>query len=243
MKNVVVNQFKNYMLIHGAWHGSWCWQQVASKMQSLGYKVSIPDLPGHFRNKYDFKDVTLTKYVNHISDLLRQNDEKVVLVGHSMAGIVISQVAEIMPHKISALVYLSGFVPSNNGCLLDEEKQAKFPSVALEVKINEQDYFISVNPNKIQELFFNNCTKDDVEYALAHFQHQPLLPFLDKVSIAHNFSSVHKLYIECLKDKAIHIEDQRRMHSKIDCEVVSIDTDHSPFFSNIDELVSIIGSV
>ena len=62
-----------------------------------------------------------------------------------------------------------------------------------------------------------------------------------KVSLSdEKFGSVKKLYIECLQDNTIRIEDQRRMHSKIQCDVVSIDTDHSPFFSATNQLVEVM---
>ena len=116
---------------------------------------------------------------------------------------------------------------------MDEEKQAAAPTVALEVVINEENESISLSSSKrLRELFYANCCDEDADYCLSHLQDQPLRPFVDTVSISNaNFGRVPKLYIECLQDKAIAIEDQRRMHSRIKCAVKTLDTDHSPFFS------------
>lgn len=232
----------NYILIHGAWHGSWCWNRIAPRIEKPGSKVLTPDLPGHYDNKYNFKNVTLITYVDYITKLVQGSDKPVVLIGHSM---VISQVAENVPDKINNLIYISAFVPDRNGSLLDEEKQAKIPTVALEIKINEPEYSIILNnnPSRIKELFYNCCNDVDVKYALQYLQPQPLRPFADPVSLSDTrFGIVSKLYIECLQDQAIMIGDQRRMHNKIDCDIATIDTDHSPFFSAEDQLVDIICS-
>jgi len=233
------------IMVHGGWHGSWCWDRVMPQMQKLGFtEVLTPDLPGHGKNLAKFKDITLDSYVKSISSLVETAKYPVVLIGHSMAGVVISQVAEKHHSKISTLIYISGFVPDNDGCLVDEEKKAKHPSVALEIKVDEDEACISLDGSKkLRELFYNCTRTEDVDYALSHLQKQPLFPFLNRVHLTtKNFGSVKKLYIECLQDNAIHIEDQRRMNSKIDCEIVTINTDHSPFFSAQDELLGIIES-
>lgn len=82
-----------YVLVHGAWHGSWCWRKVVPLLRAKGHTVFTPDLPGHYRSATPCADVTLKTYVDSISDLIVSNNHKVILVGHSMAGVVISQVA------------------------------------------------------------------------------------------------------------------------------------------------------
>lgn len=69
-----------------------------------------------------------------------------------------------------------------------------------------------------------------------------MLPFVSKVSLGKNFDMLPKTYIECLQDNAIHIQDQRRMNTVCD-SILSIDTDHSPFFSAHEELVNILGNI
>lgn len=86
-----------YILLHGAWHGAWAWKEIVPKLRTLGHVVYTPDLPGHGNNKVDFKHVNLTLYTQAIIDLIKKIDSKVILIGHSMAGIIISQVAEYIP--------------------------------------------------------------------------------------------------------------------------------------------------
>jgi pimeloyl-ACP methyl ester carboxylesterase len=233
---------KNYVLLHGAWHGSWCWYKIARHIENLGHNAITPDLPGHHLNKYRIKDISLKSYVDYIENLICAIRPPVVLVGHSMAGVVVTQVAENIPNKIERLIYISGFIPRDGASLMDEEKQALIPSVALEVAMDEIEGLISLpSSQRIKGLFYNKCNEEDIRYALSLLQKQPLRPFRETVSISHaRFGAVPKLYIECLQDKAITIDDQRRMYSRVNCDVVSIDTDHSPFFSADDKLTEII---
>ena len=103
------------MLIHGACHGGWCWEKVVRLLREKGNEVIAPDLPGHGSDKTPVQEVTLANCVNKVCSILDAQSKPVILVGHSMGGIVISQVAEERPEKSRLLVYLSAaLVPS--GC-------------------------------------------------------------------------------------------------------------------------------
>ncbi|MDR2831352.1 MAG: alpha/beta fold hydrolase [Rickettsiales bacterium] len=222
---------KIYILLHGAWHASWCWRRVVPIIEAQGHVVLTPDLPGHSKNKISFKEITLKTYVDEITKLIKLQDRPVILVSHSMSGIVISQLAESIPEHIEALIYISSFIPDNNGSLVHEERRAKTQGVVKEVIIDEYNNRIILKPSfRISELFFNTCSKEEANWAINKLQDQPFRPFVDIVTLStKRFGSIPKFYIECLKDKAISIEDQRRMYSKIKAEIFSLDTGHSPF--------------
>src|SRR5258708_26771291 len=102
-----------YLLIHGAWHGAWCWRNVIPQLTWTGHTVIAPDLPGHGDDLTPLACVTLESYVQAVTNLLDALplEEQVILVGHSFGGIVISQVAEERPERIQCLVYLSALLP------------------------------------------------------------------------------------------------------------------------------------
>ena len=157
-----------------------------------------------------------------------------------MSGVVISQVAENLHTRIKKLIYLSAFVPTDQGSLIEEEKKAKHPSVALQVKIDDKRNVITLDKKHFTDLFYQKCNKADADFALSHVQEQPLHPFLDSVSLSNKFHSLQKVYIECLDDVAIHIDDQRRMNKTGFHKIVSMKSDHSPFFSDDDALVDLL---
>lgn len=233
---------KTVLLVHGAWHGSWCWHKVVHNLQQKGHAVAAIDLPGHHQNHRPFADVILASYVQSIEEAVLSSRRPVTLVGHSMAGVAISQVAENIPHKIERLVYVCAFIPQNGGSLASEEQLFSDKRVSSAAVINEPASAISLNSSEpLRDIFYNKCNDEDREYALARLQNQPIRPFADTITISsERFGTVPKRYIECLQDNAIIVEEQRRMYSKVDCDVKTIDTDHSPFFSAAQQLSEFI---
>ncbi len=108
----------NYVLIHGAWHGAWCWDKVVPLLEKEGHKVEAPDLPGHGNDKTPIPEISLQAYADRVCEILDAQSEPVILVGHSMGGVVITQAAENRPEKIKKLVYLTAFLLQNGEFLL-----------------------------------------------------------------------------------------------------------------------------
>ena len=83
-----------YVLIHGSWHGAWCWYKVVPRLEQAGHTALAIDLPGHGRDWTPPQDVSMQTYVDSVCGVLDTLPEPAILVGHSRGGIVISQVAE-----------------------------------------------------------------------------------------------------------------------------------------------------
>jgi pimeloyl-ACP methyl ester carboxylesterase len=183
--------------------------------------------------------------VDYVSSIVEEQEKPVILVGHSMAGVIISQVAENLPEKIAYLVYLAAFLPENKASLLDEVKKSKNHPLSFETQIDKSANEINlVKSNKLIDIFYNTCSAEQAQFALLQLQKEPYQPFLDPIKITEEkFGQVKKFYIECLQDKAILIEDQRRMHGRASCQVVSLNTDHSPFFSDPIGMVEILSKL
>jgi pimeloyl-ACP methyl ester carboxylesterase len=110
-----------FVLVHGAWHGGWCYARVAELLRARGYRVFTPTMTGlGERVHLASADVTLSTHVTDIVNVLKFEDlHDVVLCGHSYGGLVISGVVEAVPERIAALVYLDAFVPENGQSLHD----------------------------------------------------------------------------------------------------------------------------
>jgi len=109
------------VLVHGAWHGGWCYARVAEIVRARGHRVFAPTLTGlGERVHLAHAGITLTDHVTDIVNVLRYEDLRdVVLCGHSYGGLVVSGVVEAVPERIAALVFLDAFVPENGQSLLD----------------------------------------------------------------------------------------------------------------------------
>ena len=110
-----------FVLVHGAWHGGWCWKKLKPLLQARGHEVYTPTLTGlGDRAHLNSPAVDLDTHVQDIVALLETEDlERVVLVGHSYAGMVITGVLSRMPQRISQVVYLDAFLPEDGKCLND----------------------------------------------------------------------------------------------------------------------------
>jgi len=111
-----------FVLVHGAWHGGWCWQRVNERLTAQGHRVFAPTLTGVCeRSHLDSPSVNLSTHIRDVVNEIRWKDlENVVLVGHSYGGMVISGVAEQVASKIASIVYLDAFVPADGQSLVDQ---------------------------------------------------------------------------------------------------------------------------
>lgn len=109
-----------FVLVHGAWHGGWCWHQTVNALRTLGHEVHAPTLTGvGERSHLLTTDITPDTHVTDIVNTLRWRDlMDVILVGHSYGGMITTGVAAQMPDRLKALVYLDAFVPEESGVSL-----------------------------------------------------------------------------------------------------------------------------
>ena len=110
-----------YVLIHGAWHGGWCWREVARVLRGAGHEVFAPSLTGLGERAHLARpDIDLDTHITDVVALLEAEDLRdVVLVGHSYGGMVVTGAADRARSRIARLVYLDAFVPEDGKCLLD----------------------------------------------------------------------------------------------------------------------------
>jgi pimeloyl-ACP methyl ester carboxylesterase len=234
-----------FVLVHGAWHGAWCWDGVAGDLRAAGYVVEAIDLPGHGDDKTPHEEVTLDSYAQRIAAALGDGGEPAILVGHSMGGIAVTQAAELRPERIAKLVYVTAFLPKNGESL---QYLAALPENPVDIvvprcEIAPPDVII---PEPVaREAFYHRCSDEDTKLAVSRLNPQPLPPLATPVSItAERAGRLERHYVACTDDKAIPIALQRRMIDESPCAtVVEIDTDHSPFLSARTQLVDALRAV
>jgi pimeloyl-ACP methyl ester carboxylesterase len=229
-----------FLLIHGAWHGAWCWDKTAAALRAAGHDVTAIDLPSHGDDPTPAAEVTLDSYVQRIGESLASIDGKAIVVGHSMGGIAITAAAEAFPEHIAKLVYLTAFLPRNGESLLALEGRNPKPAVPPALVISETEPTAVLRDDLIVPLFFHDCTPDDQRMATSKLTPQALAPMSTEVVLTpERFGSIQRTYIECTDDRAISIELQRDMHATSGVhEVRSLDASHSPFLSMPDALAA-----
>lgn len=110
-----------FVLVHGAWHGGWCYHAVADRLRAAGHPVFTPTLTGCGERSHLLMGATnLTTHIEDVLAVFRyERIGRAVLTGHSYGGMVITGVADRLPERVSALVYLDAFVPEDGDCLFD----------------------------------------------------------------------------------------------------------------------------
>jgi pimeloyl-ACP methyl ester carboxylesterase len=112
---------KTFLLVHGSWHGGWCWRRVSDLLESSGHSVYSPTMTGlGERSHLLTRDINVSTHVEDVANVIRwEGLSDIVLVGHSYGGMVINGVAERMSDRISSIVFLDAFMPEDQESMLD----------------------------------------------------------------------------------------------------------------------------
>jgi pimeloyl-ACP methyl ester carboxylesterase len=202
------------VLVHGAWHGPWCWHRVLPHL--AGHEVATPDLPVTARSMAAWVAVVLEAV----------GGGPAVLVGHSRGGAVISAVAEAAPEKISRLIYLSGFLLRRGQSVLAAAQEDILLPIAMD---QDSRACTLVEASR----FYTGCSEEDVADAVARLRPEPLFGLTSPLRVtAERFGTVPRGYIECTQDQVISLAAQRRMQAAWPVRnVITLETGHSPFLS------------
>lgn len=232
------------MLVHGAWHGPWCWQQLVPLLEAAGRTVITPALPGHSPGHDATGRINFRTYLESLDATLSALNHPVILAGHSMAGMLITMLADRHREKVAGLVYINAYLPCNGDsifslmALLPEQS----PPIARHMHLSANRLFYSLSPETLTEYFYNTSPPEAVAIAQQSFCRQPSLPLAHRIRLpAGEVATVHKVYICGTLDRVIPIALQRAMLRRHACnEILQLECDHSPFFSTPKALAAIL---
>ena len=223
---------ETYVLVHSAWLGGWQWENVAKTLKENGHTVLTPDLPGHGNDKTSPADITMDEYVKTLTTILDQQNNPVILVGHSFNGITVSRVAELRPKKIKKLVFLTAFLLPNGGSFFGAVQGVEGSKAVENFFLSEDKTYALVKEEEIQNAFAHDISKEAFEGAKPYIVPEPAAPLSYELEITdENFGKIPKYYIECTDDKAIPIEVQRAMYNGKVKKSYSLKSSHTPNFS------------
>lgn len=232
---------KTFILIHGSWHSAWNWHKITPLLENAGHSVYTIDLPGMGRDKTPVHEVKLASTVQKLCELIDSINEKVILVGHSKNGIIISQAAEYGSDKIEKLIYLAAYLIPNGKTQKEYSAQDTDGWLKPYVAIHEETQSHTLRPEIFKEGLYHDCDDDITEMAKVILSHEPIESGIAKLKLTdEKYGTVPRYYIECTEDRAVTPFIQRKMYNETPCEkVYEMATSHSPFFSKPKELVEI----
>lgn len=222
-----------YVLVHGAWQAPYVWDAVRSDLISKGNNVIVVELPGHGSDMTPPQNLSLDVYRDKVIEAMSKVEGKVILVGHSLGGMVVTHVAEKVPSKISKLVYIGAFLPTSGQALTDLAFSDPDSKLGPSLVPSSDQLTIDVKRDSLTYLFINDGSKTDKEKVLANYRAEPAIPFTNKVTLTEaNFGSVEKVYIKTLQDLVISPSLQNRMIAGAGIKTIyQVNTSHSPFLS------------
>lgn len=236
----------NIVLIHGSWHGAWCWHKVVPHLEALGHTVYAPDLPAHGRNwRFMRGHITLNDLAKSVCTLLDSLNGPALIVAHSRYGIVASTVAEMRPNKLSGLVYLAAYMLKNGERAATYFAKDTDSKLTPHVHINKATITDRLEEAAYQPYLYADCSKSDVALAKALLNAGPSLPAIAKLKLSEaRYGSVPRHYIELTQDKAVSPMLQKRMLAASPCATVTaIEASHSAYFSCPDKLADVIHKI
>jgi pimeloyl-ACP methyl ester carboxylesterase len=222
-----------YVLVHGAWQAPYVWDDVRAQLISSGNKVIVVELPGHGTDQTPPHQLSLDVYRDKVIQAINSADGKVILVGHSMGGMVVTHVAEQLPARIEKVVYIGAFLPANGQSLLELANTDPDSKLGAALSQSADKLLLDVSQTELTNLFIPDGTQAAKDKVVANYRAEPAIPFTNAVTLTNaGFGSVEKVYIKTLQDIVISPGLQDRMIAAAGIKTVyEVNTSHSPFLS------------
>jgi pimeloyl-ACP methyl ester carboxylesterase len=214
------------VLVHGAWHGAWCWDAVVAALDARGVEVDAVELP---LAGYAADSETARARIEAAGD-------GAVVCGHSYGGLVISRAASGLGN-VTRLVYLAAFQTE-----ADEDPNAMLaadPS-PLQTAFVFGDDGLTVDPERLHEVFYADSDRAVVAEIAPKLRPMPLT---GEAWLAPEpaWKQVPSTFVVCANDAAIMPSLQRRMAVRA-TDVIELEADHSPFLTRPEELADLLAS-
>ena len=236
------NTSKTFVLLHGSWQAAWVWSNVENQLKEAGQKVIVIELPAHGDDTTLPINTSLDIYRDKVIGAITKIQGKVILVGHSLSGMVISEIAEKIPAKVEKLVYIGAFLPTSGQSLLDLANMDKQSLLGPALIPSSDQLTLDVKQESLISIFCDDAPESAKKEMLEKYRAEPAIPFTNKVILTpKNFGDIQKYYVHTLQDKAVGIDLQKQMAEAAHVtKAFSLNTSHSPFLSQPVEVVNIL---
>jgi pimeloyl-ACP methyl ester carboxylesterase len=226
------------ILVHGAWLDASCWQPVATELRAAGFAVRTPDLPGHGADATPLSGQTLEAYAACIAREVDAAPSPVVLVGHSLGGVVISAAAEQRPDRIARLVYVAAYLLGNGESVQQQHDDASRVPAAMRPAADWST--VALDPAQMPAVFFHDVPDAATQALVAGSRPEAAAPFGTPLAVTNgNWGRVPRACITTRLDRAVTPALQDAFLATRPCDpVLAMDTGHAPFAAQPRELAS-----
>jgi len=223
---------KHFVLLHGAWHGGWCWEGVIKELEKAGHTAEAPTMLGHNPND-DRSNIKFDNYVAKIVDVLNDQVSPTVLVGHSSAGFLIQSAAPKVPNKISQLIFLNAFILPNGKCQFDLVPPEASEGMTAAAKASP-DNSVPVIEDFVRNQLMGGESVEMQDALISHLLPQPIAIFTTPVStVDFEKLTIPKTVVFCKDDASLPPGAYMGMAQGLgDYNLIEITGSHEALFTN-----------
>jgi pimeloyl-ACP methyl ester carboxylesterase len=222
---------KTFVLVHGAWYGGWCWDKVAQALRAQGHQVSSPTCPGvgelaHLLSR----DISLTSFITTITNhLVYQNLSDVILVGSGFGGVVISGVADRVPHLVQSLVFVDAMVLASGLSVFEAQPAAVTKKRMEQVESIGKGIAIPAPPVSS----YGVTDKETLAWLSARLTPQPVGTYQEKLVLNNALGNGRRrIYIDCIASPFEPLVDVKKsLRNQKGWEWVELNTHHDPMIT------------
>ncbi len=193
---------ERFVLVHGAWHGGWCWEGIIRELERAGHHAEAPTMPG-MNPGDDRSAVTFDDLVDALVNALRRQDRPVVLVGHSSAGFLLQAAAPRVPEKIKRVIFLNAFVLPDGACQFDLVPAEAAEGLTAAANASP-DRSVPVIEEMVRGMLMAGDAREAQDDVLSRLSPQPVTLFTTRVDTkAFNDLPVPKTVVFCRDDTSL----------------------------------------
>lgn len=236
---------KTYVLVHGAWQAPFAWDIVKAQLENQGHHVLVVGLPAHGDDFTPPQDVTMDVYRDKVVETINSVNGKVILVGHSLAGMVITATAEKIPNRIEKLIYIAGYIPKSGQTLIELANMDTESSVNAALRLSADSLTLDIVHESITDIFLQDGSQQSKDLLLSKYRVEPAIPYFNPVTITDgNFGKVDKYYIHTAFD---HVNGPLLQKQMVAAAGITkeyyLQSSHSPFLSMPDKVTELLMSI
>jgi pimeloyl-ACP methyl ester carboxylesterase len=233
-----------FVLVHGGGFSGSCWDELVPLLTGT---VLAVDLPGRGRHPQDLGSVTVTDFIDSVTnDIVEQDLHNVTLVGHSLAGLTLPGVAERIPDRLSHLAFVSCSVPRHGTPLTDilGDLSPAVHEVAARIGDDAVDSEGGLHPDLFVAMFCNDMDEDQTASTLARRVPESLKVLFEPMDLTGLRHPIPRTYVRLARDASITLDAQNAMIANLGMvRTLDLDAGHMAMISQPHELAAILNSL
>jgi pimeloyl-ACP methyl ester carboxylesterase len=230
----------SFVLIHGGAHGAWCWAPLIEHLKEDALAI---DLPGRGRKPADLSKLDADAFARSVvEDIEQAGIERCVLVGHSLAGITMPRVAELIPERIAHLAFVSCCIPAD-GQTVAEALASEMPQgVRIEGSSEPRP---PMEASVARAMFCNDMDEAQTSFVLENLCAEAGRPLVEPTRLAGLEQPIERTYIKLLRDQSLSpaLQDRFIRNAGKGCRVKTLDAGHNAMISRPRELAAILEEI